>query len=83
MEVAGLKVEEKDAKCPLRIWNSSVQKLTCVKKNEDLEPVYKSLSEGVNEVWYDNLLSKDPSLFLDSDPGESYSEYDEEVESTQ
>ena len=32
LEIAGVKIEEKDAKCPLRMWNSSVEKLTCVKK---------------------------------------------------
>ena len=53
MEVAGVKIEEKDAKCPLRMWNASVQKLTCVKR-DDIEPAYKPLVEKLNEIWYDN-----------------------------
>ena len=65
LEIAGVKIEEKDAKCPLRMWNNSIEKLTCVKKVQDVKPVYKSLTEKVNEIWYSEKLLSDPSLFLE------------------
>ena len=64
IEIAGVKIEENDAKCPLRMWNDSVQKLTCVKKEEDIKPAYRALVESLNEIWYDGKLYGDLSLFL-------------------
>ena len=36
MEIGGVKIEEEDSRCPLRMWNSSVEKLTCVKRLRDV-----------------------------------------------
>ena len=81
MEVAGIKIEEKDVKDPLRMWNASLQKLTCIKKDQDIEPVYKSLVEKLNEQWYQNKLDDDPNLFLyDSSSEESYTDSSEDGE---
>ena len=77
IEIAGVKIEERDAKCPLKMWNESVQKLTCVKKDEDIKPVYRALVESLNEVWYDGKLYGDPSLFLvEQTESEAEDEYD-------
>lgn len=56
MEVAGKKVEEKNANCPLRYWNDSVQKLTAVKRGADINAAYKELVEKLNKNWYENKL---------------------------
>ena len=56
------------------MWNGSVQKLTCVKREEDIKPVYKALVESLNEVWFDCKLLGDPALFIreDDDDDTSY-----------
>lgn len=38
--------------------------MTCIKKEEDIKPIYKLLVDCLNESWYDNKLYGDPSLFL-------------------
>ena len=40
MEIAGVRVEENDARCPLRMWSQSVEKLTAVKRTRDVKPCY-------------------------------------------
>ena len=55
-EVAGKKIEEKNAKCPLRYWNDSVQKLTALKREADINAAYKELVERLNKNWYENKL---------------------------
>ena len=77
LEIAGVKIEEGNVKCPLRMWNESVQKLTLVKKEEDIKPCYRALVESLNEVWYDGKLYGDPSLFLeDATDSENEPSYD-------
>ena len=56
MEVKGKKVEEKNARCPLRYWNDAVQKLTAIKREADIKPAYKELVERLNRNWYENKL---------------------------
>ena len=73
LEIAGVKIEEDTVKCPLKMWNESVQKLTFVKKEEDIKPCYRALVESLNEVWYEGKLYGDPSLFLE-EPIESEAE---------
>ena len=41
-----------------------MQKLTAVKKDEDIAPVYKLMIDKLNEVEYKNKLSEDPSLLI-------------------
>ena len=55
-EVAGKKIEEKNAKCPLRYWNDSVQKLTALQPDNDINAAYKELVERLNKNWYKNKL---------------------------
>lgn len=56
MEVEGVKIYESNAKCPLRMWNDSVQKMTACKRDADISPVYKKLVESLNKHWYENKL---------------------------
>ena len=32
MEVSGIKIEEDNSRCPLRMWNDAVEKITLVKR---------------------------------------------------
>ena len=41
-----------------------MQKLTAVKKDEDIAPVYKLIVDKLNEVEYNNKLSEDPSILI-------------------
>lgn len=67
MEVAGVKIEEKNAGCPLHMWSDYVEKLTCVKRAEDIAPVYKALVERINENWYEQKLLGDQKLFISAE----------------
>ena len=69
---------EKENQCPLRMWNSSVQKLTCVKKEKDLKPAYKELVESLNEIRYNYELSEDTGLFVEDSEYSEESEIDQE-----
>ena len=42
-----------------------MEKLTCIKRDQDIKPAYKSLSEKVNEIWYGERLFGDTDLFLE------------------
>ena len=64
MEIGGVKVDEEDKNCPLRMWNSSVEKLTYVRKSRDIEPCYTQLVEALNREQYKGKLSLDPMLFI-------------------
>ena len=44
-----------------------MEKLTSVKKDADVKPVYNALLEVVNRDCYDNQLSEEPSLFLNKE----------------
>ena len=66
MEISGKKVYEKNSKCPLRMWSDSVEKLSCVKREQDIKPVYKQLVESLNQNCYDLKLYGDTtSLFVE------------------
>ena len=64
MEIGGVKVEEEDQKCPLRMWNSAVEKLTYIQKERDVEPCYSRLVGALNSEQYKGKLSLDPLLFV-------------------
>ena len=53
-----------DTLCPLRIWSPTIEKLTFLKKDVDVKPVYKVLINEVNKNCYDEKLLEDPSLFV-------------------
>ena len=63
MEIAGVRVEESDSRCPLRMWSQSVEKLTAVKRARDVKPCYIELVKSLNAHQYDNKLSGDALLF--------------------
>ena len=60
---AGL-LDEQDTTSPLRIWNPSVEKLTLIKKEASIRPVYTALIEKLNESVYNQKLFEDPTLFI-------------------
>ena len=45
------------------MWSASIEKLTCVKKQQDVAPVYRMLANKLDEVWYDHKLDGDQKLF--------------------
>ena len=67
MEIGGVKVDEEDDNCPLRMWNSSVEKLTYIQKSRDIEPCYAQLVESLNRELYKGKLSLDPLLFINKE----------------
>ena len=64
MEVSGVKVEESNSSCPLRMWNQSVEKITLVNRKQDIEPVYEKLTNDLNMQWYDNKLRDDQQILI-------------------
>lgn len=64
MEVGGVKVSEEDTTCPMRMWNSSVEALTCVKRLTDIAPCYSALVSELNKHQYDGKLNDDTLLFI-------------------
>ena len=65
VEVAGTHIEESDVRCPVRMWNASVERLTLVKKSKDVVPCYKQLVKIINDTLYKGKLAKDPMLFIE------------------
>ena len=57
IEVSGVKIKENDLKCPLRMWNNAVEKLTLIKRDIDIAPVYQKLTKSLDENGYDNKLA--------------------------
>ena len=55
-------VAEEEIDLPFTYWNATVQKLTHVKRDESIQPAYKTLVKCLNEVVYDNKLLPDPIL---------------------
>ena len=53
-----------DTLCPLRIWSPTIEKLTFLKKDVDVKPVYKVLINEVNKNCYNEKLLEDPTLFV-------------------
>ena len=45
------------------MWSTSIEKLTCVKRVQDVVPVYRLLVNSVDEIWYDHKLKGDQKLF--------------------
>ena len=63
LEISGKKVQDEESICALRMWSASIEKLTCVKKQQDVAPVYRMLAKKLDEVWYDHKLNGDQKLF--------------------
>ena len=55
---AGL-LDEQDTTSPLRIWNPAVEKLTLLKREANIRPVYRALIENLNESVYKQKLFED------------------------
>ena len=49
---------------PLRMWTSTVNTLTGLKKEEDIKLAYKDLVEHLNSIYYGRMLDTDPDLFI-------------------
>jgi len=49
--------------CPLRYWNAGVRRLTSKCVGKDIKPCYKVMINLVNKMEFEELLSKDASLF--------------------
>ena len=56
-------MEDEDPSCALCMWSTSIEKLTCVKRVQDVVPVYRLLVNSVDEIWYDHKLKGDQKLF--------------------
>ena len=56
--------DEYDTASPIKMWNSAVEKLTLLKKEEIIRPVYNALIENLNESVYKQNLFGDPTLFI-------------------
>ena len=46
------------------MWNPAVEKLTLLKKEASIRPVYSALIENLNENVYKQKLFGDPTLFV-------------------
>ena len=60
---AGL-TDDQDSTSPLRMWSPAVEKLTLLKKEASIRPVYSALIENLNENVYKQKLFGDPTLFV-------------------
>ena len=63
-ELSAGMLDEYDTVSPLRMWNSAVEKLTLLKKEQLIRPVYDALIEALNESVYKQKLFNDPTLFI-------------------
>ena len=39
------------------MWNNAVENLTLIKRDIDIAPVYRKLTNSLDENWYDNKLA--------------------------
>ena len=49
---------------PLCVWNRTVEKLTNIRRHEDVKPAYRLLVKMVNTKCYKNKLLNEPHLFI-------------------
>ena len=60
---SSLETPTEGSKCPLRIWNAGVRRLTLKCVGRDIKPCYKVLIKIANEMEFEGQLSADSSLF--------------------
>ena len=49
---------------PLRLWDSSIGSLTNLSSDRDVQPVYITLLNSLNNSQFNGVLSEDPALFI-------------------